>query len=95
MSGGIESFVTAHYSDRGRPRRNAVLARAAFHVCQRAKGVVDKRPYGTQLDVYQPNYEWINHSIAPTEIASHDFRIAIGNDGCASRMPRASSTPRR
>ena len=26
-------------------------------VYQRAKGVVDKRPYGTQLDLYQPNYE--------------------------------------
>lgn len=45
---------------------------------QRAKGVVDKRPYGTQLNLYEPHYEWINHSIAPSDIASHDFRIGMG-----------------
>jgi glutamate synthase domain-containing protein 2 len=48
-------------------------------VYQRAKGVIDKRAYGTQLDVDAPNYEWINHSIAPIEIPSHDFRIEIGS----------------
>jgi glutamate synthase domain-containing protein 2 len=47
-------------------------------IYQRAKGVVDKRPFGTQMDFYEPHYEWINHSIAPVEIESHDFRIAIG-----------------
>jgi len=47
-------------------------------VYQRAKGVSDKRPFGTQLNVYQSDYEWINHSIAPTDIASHDFRLTIG-----------------
>ncbi len=47
-------------------------------IYQRAKGAVDKRPFGTQLDFYEPHYEWINHSIAPVEIADHDFRIAIG-----------------
>ena len=52
-------------------------------IYQRAKGVSDKRPFGTQADVYAPNYEWMNHSIAPTEIASHDFRITIGNAACS------------
>ena len=47
-------------------------------VYQRAKQVIDKRPFGTQMDVYQSDYEWINHSIAPAHIASHDFRIVIG-----------------
>ena len=47
-------------------------------VYQRAKGVNDKRPYGTQLDVGLPGYEWINHSIAPTRLPTHDFRITIG-----------------
>jgi glutamate synthase domain-containing protein 2 len=47
-------------------------------VYQRAKGVVDKRPFGTQLDLYEEHYEWINHSIAPVDIESHDFRIGIG-----------------
>ena len=34
-------------------------------VYQRAKRASDKRPFGTQLDVYASGYEWINHSIAP------------------------------
>ena len=49
-------------------------------VYQRAKGESDKRPFGTQLDVKAIGYEWINHSIAPTTIASHDFRITIGEN---------------
>ena len=51
-------------------------------VYQRAKGVPDKRPFGTQVDVYRPDYEWINHSMLPTEIPTHDFRIDIGGSGC-------------
>jgi glutamate synthase domain-containing protein 2 len=53
-----------------RPQRSLVY--------QRAKGEADKRPFGTQLDVGATGYEWINHSLIPTEIASHDFRIVIG-----------------
>ena len=48
-------------------------------VYQRAKGAPDKRPFGTQLDVHAEGYEWINHSIAPTHLASHDFRVTIGS----------------
>jgi glutamate synthase domain-containing protein 2 len=47
-------------------------------VYQRAKGDPDKRPFGTQLDVHAEGYEWMNHSVAPTELDSHDFRITIG-----------------
>ncbi len=47
-------------------------------VYQRAKGDPDKRPLGTQLDVGAQGYEWINHSLAPSRIDSHDFRITIG-----------------
>ncbi|MFG6447572.1 FMN-binding glutamate synthase family protein [Roseateles sp. BYS180W] len=47
-------------------------------VYQRAKGDPDKRPFGTQLDVHANGYEWINHSMAPTELPSHDFRVVIG-----------------
>ncbi|QNN46985.1 FMN-binding glutamate synthase family protein [Thermomonas brevis] len=49
-------------------------------IYQRAKHVDDVRPFGTQQDVYGIDYEWINHSLAPAEIAGHDFRIAIGAD---------------
>jgi glutamate synthase domain-containing protein 2 len=47
-------------------------------VYQRAKDTLDKRPFGTQLDVYAQRYEWINHSLAPVEPPSHDFRILVG-----------------
>ncbi|MFI4941084.1 MAG: FMN-binding glutamate synthase family protein, partial [Burkholderiales bacterium] len=49
-------------------------------VYQRAKQALDKRPFGTQLDVYQPGYEWVNHSIQPAKVEHHDFRIVIGAD---------------
>ncbi|MFM9424174.1 glutamate synthase domain-containing protein 2 [Variovorax sp. GrIS 2.14] len=51
-------------------------------VYQRAKGEPDNRPFGTQLDVTIAGYEWINHSMVPTQLANHDFRIVIGAD-CA------------
>jgi len=51
-------------------------------VYQRAKHLSDVRPFGSLQDVYGVDYEWINHSLAPTEIADSDFRITIGA-GCA------------
>ena len=60
-------------------------------VYQRAKGVSDKRPFGTQLDVQAEGYEWINHSLAPTHIVSHDFRVTIGNTGSSCSQPYAAS----
>ena len=47
-------------------------------VYQRAKGDSDKRPFGTQMDVSAVGYEWINHSMQPTEVATHDFRVLVG-----------------
>ncbi|MCU7370940.1 FMN-binding glutamate synthase family protein [Paucibacter sp. O1-1] len=49
-------------------------------VYQRAKGEPDKRPFGTQLEVGALGYEWINHSLQPTQLPSHDFRVLIGAD---------------
>ncbi len=47
-------------------------------VYQRAKGVMDVVPFGSQQDVYDAHYEWINHSLAPASVDSHDFRVEIG-----------------
>ena len=47
-------------------------------VYQRAKGEADKRPFGTQMDVGAVGYEWINHSMVPSRLATHDFRVLIG-----------------
>jgi glutamate synthase domain-containing protein 2 len=60
-------------------------------VYQRAKGDGDKRPFGTQLDVHAVGYEWINHSIAPTLVAGHDFRIGIGDGGSSCTQPYSAS----
>ncbi|MDO6963109.1 FMN-binding glutamate synthase family protein [Rhizobium alvei] len=49
---------------------------------QRAKGQLDKRPFGTEYDVYEPRYEWISHSLAPTRLESHDFRVRVGGPDC-------------
>ena len=47
-------------------------------VYQRAKGDSDKRPFGTQMNVGALGYEWINHSMQPTVLKTHDFRVLIG-----------------
>lgn len=51
-------------------------------VYQRAKGVEDKRPFGTIENVYGSGYAWLTHSAAPTIIKSCDFRVRIGGSEC-------------
>lgn len=47
-------------------------------VYQRAKNILDKRPFGSQLGMYDEGFEWINHSMRPVDLADPDFRIVIG-----------------
>jgi glutamate synthase domain-containing protein 2 len=50
-------------------------------VYQRAKRELDKRPFGTQKDVYAEQYEWLHHSIAPRPAVSiQQMRVEIGKD---------------
>src|SRR5690606_25395662 len=51
-------------------------------VYQRAKQEIDKRPFGTQRDVYRSDYEWINHSMQPSHPNAKDFRILVGGPDC-------------
>jgi glutamate synthase domain-containing protein 2 len=61
-------------------------------VYQRAKGDPDKRPFGTQRDVHALGYEWINHSLTPTRIASRDFRVSVGaGPGSTCTQPYSAS----
>ena len=49
-------------------------------VYQRAKKELDKRPFGTMYDVYQEQYEWLHHSIAPKPAAPIDaMRVTVGS----------------
>lgn len=52
-------------------------------VYQRAKRDLDKRPFGTQYDVYQQQYEWLHHSIAPKPALAHDKLRTIVGASCA------------
>ncbi|GAA4313911.1 FMN-binding glutamate synthase family protein [Mucilaginibacter gynuensis] len=54
-------------------------------VYQRAKKVDDTRPFGTELDVYQNGYEWLNHSIAAIDHSKLNLhpRVKVGNEQCA------------
>lgn len=53
-------------------------------IYQRAKRVLDTSPFGTQLDVYEEGYEWMNHSIAALD--HHDLdpnpRVRVGSQHC-------------
>ena len=51
-------------------------------VYARAKGQTDKVPFGTQVDVHAVGYEWLTHSISPSVIASHNFRVQVGGAQC-------------
>lgn len=51
-------------------------------VYQRAKGVEDKRPFGTTERVYDAGYAWITHSVIPKTIVNTDFRVNIGGPAC-------------
>jgi len=52
-------------------------------VYERAKNVEDVKPFGTELDVYNTEYEYITHSIAPKPKQEHDFRVTVGNEQCS------------
>ena len=51
-------------------------------VYQRAKQALDKRPFGTQNDVYASGFEWLAHSIAPKVVVKEPFRITVGGPDC-------------
>jgi glutamate synthase domain-containing protein 2 len=53
-------------------------------IYQRAKAVDDTVPFGTQLDVYESGYEWLNHSIAAIhpEDLNQDPRVMVGGPDC-------------
>ena len=52
-------------------------------VYQRAKRALDKRPFGTQNDVYASGFEWLHHSIAPKAVLKEPLRINVGGPDCA------------
>ena len=54
-------------------------------VYARAKGELDAHPFGTELDVYSTEYEWLGHSIVPNEQAPEQWRCEVGSSQCTAR----------
>ena len=52
-------------------------------VYARAKGDLDSHPFGTELDVYSDEYEWMSHSIAPKQARDRTRRVKVGSPQCA------------
>jgi glutamate synthase domain-containing protein 2 len=54
-------------------------------IYQRAKSVEDKKPFGTELDLYKSGYTWLAHSIAPRPKAADpvgSLRVEVGGEAC-------------
>lgn len=58
-------------------------------IYQRAKNVRDTIPFGTQKDLYQTGYEWVNHSMVPVQVDPAAMRVKVGGDQC--RQPYEAS----
>ncbi len=52
-------------------------------VYQRAKDQEDKKPFGTELDIYGAGYEWVNHSISPSVVDAASLNLIVGSSQCA------------
>jgi glutamate synthase domain-containing protein 2 len=52
-------------------------------VYRRAKDIEGVHSFGTDLDVYAPRHEWINHSVAPESPYQPGYRVQIGEHSCA------------
>lgn len=50
----------------------------------RARGKTDTRPFGTELNTNSAEYEWLNHSIIPTENPDENPRVWVGNEQSAA-----------
>jgi len=51
-------------------------------VYARAKGQLDSHPFGTELDVYSDEYEWLAHSVVPNAQAPSEWRVDVGGKQC-------------
>ena len=47
-------------------------------VYQRAKNIQAARPFGSILNMYDENFNWLNHSMQPSHITESDFFTTVG-----------------
>jgi glutamate synthase domain-containing protein 2 len=58
-------------------------------IYQRAKKQIDTIPFGTQRDVYQTGYSWVNHSLMAKHVEPEEMRVTIGGESC--KQPYSAS----
>jgi len=58
-------------------------------VYQRSKLVNDTLPFGTQMDIYEPGYQFAHHSLSPKVVDQNHARVWVGGDDC--RKPYLAS----
>ena len=51
-------------------------------VYTRATDKLGMTPFGTLLDVHKPGYEWVNHSMSPSNPSPKSVRVLIGGPDC-------------
>ena len=51
-------------------------------VYERALRQHQEKSFGTELDVYEQGYEWLQHSIAPKAASDQQFRVTLGGEAC-------------
>jgi len=51
-------------------------------VYDRAKNIEGVLAFGTELDVYDSSYGWVNHSVCPRPHHPEDLRVTIGGPEC-------------
>lgn len=52
------------------------------NVYEQSKNELATVPFGSELDQYSSDYQWMNHSCFPVDIPEANFRIQIGNHQC-------------
>lgn len=58
-------------------------------VYERAKNIKAANPFGTELNVYGEDYEWLNHAVVAKPVADTPHRVTVGNAQC--RQPYSAS----
>jgi glutamate synthase domain-containing protein 2 len=51
-------------------------------VYSQSKNELSTVPFGSELDFYSSDYNWLNHSCFPVHIEDSNFRVTIGNQQC-------------
>lgn len=69
-------FIATDQSDRPFNRATRSL------IYRRAKGIRDTVPFGTQLDIANPGFVSVRHSLRPTVIPEQESRLWVGGDQC-------------